>query len=53
MYEVVTFDESHRSWFIGETVKSDGSLFILTPVNPTYLGKYVTVSQDFIFLISK
>lgn len=39
MFEVVTFGEPNRSWFIGETVKSDGSLLILTPINPTYLGK--------------
>lgn len=37
IYEVVTFDEPHRSWFIGESVKSDGSLQIMTPVNPIFL----------------
>lgn len=37
MYEVVTFNEPHRSWFIGETVKSDGSIQLVTPVNPLFL----------------
>ncbi|CAG9107456.1 unnamed protein product [Plutella xylostella] len=37
MFEVVTFDEPHRSWFIGDTVKSDGSLLICSPVNPIFL----------------
>lgn len=39
IYEVVTFDEPYRSWFIGETVKSDGSVQIFTPLNPLFLGK--------------
>lgn len=38
IYEVVTFDEPHRSWFIGETVKSDGSIKMMTLVNPVFLG---------------
>ncbi|KAI5642285.1 hypothetical protein NE865_05647 [Phthorimaea operculella] len=37
MYEIVTFNEPHRSWFIGETVKSDGSILMVTPVNPLFL----------------
>ncbi|XP_030027675.2 ribonuclease H2 subunit B [Manduca sexta] len=37
IFEVVTFKEPHRSWFIGDTVKSDGSLQILTPINPLFL----------------
>ncbi|XP_059049243.1 ribonuclease H2 subunit B [Achroia grisella] len=37
MYELVTFSEPYRSWFIGETVKSDGDLLMLTAVNPLFL----------------
>ncbi|XP_053600842.1 ribonuclease H2 subunit B [Plodia interpunctella] len=37
IYEVVTFSEPYRSWLIGETVKSDGSLLMVTPVNPLFL----------------
>ncbi|KOB72288.1 Ribonuclease H2 subunit B [Operophtera brumata] len=37
IFEVVTFNEPHRSWFIGETVKSDGSIQMMTPVNPVFL----------------
>ncbi|CAF4915534.1 unnamed protein product [Pieris macdunnoughi] len=38
MYEVVTFSEPFRSLFIGETVKSDGSIMLVTPVNPVFLA---------------
>ncbi|XP_075978827.1 ribonuclease H2 subunit B [Anticarsia gemmatalis] len=37
IYEIVTFDEPHRSWFVGETVKSDGSVQMVTLVNPLFL----------------
>ncbi|XP_068628968.1 ribonuclease H2 subunit B isoform X2 [Battus philenor] len=37
MYEVVTFSEPYRSWFIGEYVKSDGSMSMATPFNPLFL----------------
>lgn len=37
MYELVLFSEPYRSWFIDETVKSDGNLLLLTPVNPLFL----------------
>ncbi|CAG9782825.1 unnamed protein product [Diatraea saccharalis] len=37
IYEVVTFKEPYRSWFIGETVKSNGSIHLVTPVNPLFL----------------
>ncbi|CAG8465225.1 7756_t:CDS:10 [Paraglomus brasilianum] len=29
--------ESQRSWFIGSTVQSDGSLFCLTPIDPLFV----------------
>lgn len=35
--ELNTFDEGNRSWFVGDTVVSDGKLYIATPFNPTYL----------------
>lgn len=44
IYELVTFSEPYRSWFIGETVKSDGSLLMVTPVNPIFLG--ISFIQD-------
>ncbi|XP_023955081.2 ribonuclease H2 subunit B [Bicyclus anynana] len=37
MYEVVTFSEPYRSWFIDDTVKSDGSVMMVTPFNPLFL----------------
>lgn len=37
IYEIMTYDEPCRSWFIGETVKSDASMQIITPVNPLFL----------------
>lgn len=37
IYEITTFDEPHRSWFIGEMVKSDGSIQMVTPINPLFL----------------
>lgn len=40
IYETVTFSEEYRSWFIGESVKSDGNLIMVTPINPLLLGNY-------------
>ncbi|XP_028164552.1 ribonuclease H2 subunit B [Ostrinia furnacalis] len=37
IYEAVTFSEPHRSWFINETVKSDGSIMLVTPINPAFI----------------
>lgn len=38
IYEIITFNEPYRSWFIEDTVKSDGSLLLATPINPVFLG---------------
>lgn len=35
--EVLTFDESKRSWFIDDNVKSDGKLHLSTPFDPIFL----------------
>nr|CAH7769770.1 unnamed protein product [Callosobruchus chinensis] len=45
--EVLTFNEGKRSWFIDETVKSDGKMHLSTPIDPIflvlpYLRKYCT-----------
>ncbi|KAK3583662.1 hypothetical protein CHS0354_021403 [Potamilus streckersoni] len=37
IYEVTQFKEENRSWFIGNYVQQDGSLFITTPVDPVFL----------------
>ncbi|XP_069980555.1 ribonuclease H2 subunit B isoform X1 [Penaeus vannamei] len=37
LFELVAFDEEYRSWLIGETVQSDGKLYITTPVDVSYL----------------
>nr|XP_018906672.1 PREDICTED: ribonuclease H2 subunit B-like [Bemisia tabaci] len=36
--EVQTFSDDLRSWFIDETVKSDGDLFVTTPIDPLFLA---------------
>jgi len=35
--EVTAFDEGHRSWFVGDTVQSDGKLYLCNIYNPIYL----------------
>lgn len=35
--EVLMFDESKRSWFIDDNVKSDGKLHLSTPIDPIFL----------------
>lgn len=46
--EILTFSESKRSWFIDETVKSDGKLHLSTPIDPIFLGM-VTKNYGFQF----
>lgn len=35
--EVLTFSEGRRSWFIDDTVKSDGKMHLSTPIDPIFL----------------
>lgn len=35
--EVLTFSENRRSWFIEESVKSDGKMHLSTPIDPIFL----------------
>jgi len=36
--ELLSYDEEHRSWFIGDKVVGDGRMMVATPVNPLYLA---------------
>ncbi|KAK2155684.1 hypothetical protein LSH36_233g01010 [Paralvinella palmiformis] len=56
IFEVLKFNEEYRSWFIGNSVQSDGSLYIPSPVEPMFLalpylinsaksGKFMTLEQ--------
>jgi len=38
IFELMSFEEDHRSWFIGSKVVSDGRIFLTTPVNPVFLA---------------
>lgn len=45
--EILTFNENKRSWFIDESVKSDGKMHLSTPIDPIFLGeKKVCVCND-------
>ncbi|KAJ3654014.1 hypothetical protein Zmor_013228 [Zophobas morio] len=35
--EILTYNEAKRSWFIDETVKSDGKMHLSTPIDPIFL----------------
>ncbi|RLU14754.1 hypothetical protein DMN91_012641 [Ooceraea biroi] len=35
--EILIFDEKKRSWFINDSVKSDGKLYLSTPIDPIFL----------------
>jgi len=38
IYEVLKFQEKHRSWLIGESVQQDGGIYLPTKVDPIYLA---------------
>ena len=37
LLEVMSYNEDHRSWFIGSKVVADGRMLVATPVHPLYL----------------
>lgn len=37
LFEIMSFTEEHRSWFIGNRVVEDGSLLLSTRIDPTFL----------------
>ncbi|KAK3095760.1 hypothetical protein FSP39_018686 [Pinctada imbricata] len=56
VYEVTSFKEDCRSWFIDNTVQQDGAILMTLPVDPLFLvlpylqsveqtGKYMTLDQ--------
>jgi ribonuclease H2 subunit B len=38
LQEVNWFKERYRSWFLGDSVISDGGLYLSTPVDPLFLA---------------
>lgn len=51
--EILTFNERKRSWFIDESVKSDGKMHLSTPIDPIFLGNYLLFSIDnYLLLLS-
>lgn len=45
--EVLTFDENKRSWFIDDNVRSNGKLYLSTPIDPIFLVlPYLRKSQQ-------
>lgn len=41
--EILTYNEAKRSWFIDESVKSDGKMQLSTPIDPIFLGRHATI----------
>jgi ribonuclease H2 subunit B len=41
--EILTYNEATRSWFIDESVKSDGKMQLSTPIDPIFLGRHATI----------
>lgn len=37
LYELLSFNEKHRSWFIDQSVASNGSIYIPVVIDPLYL----------------
>jgi len=38
VYEMLKFQEEHRSWLIGETIQQDGSVYLPTKADPLYIA---------------
>ncbi|XP_064394039.1 ribonuclease H2 subunit B-like [Halichondria panicea] len=38
LYEVMKFSDGPRSWFIDNTLQTDGSLYMCTPIDPLFLA---------------
>lgn len=58
-FEIMKFSDKYRSWFVNDSVYDDGSLYILSPIDPIFLaipflhrvakqGKFMTLDQIFI-----
>ncbi|XP_049279998.1 ribonuclease H2 subunit B [Anopheles funestus] len=45
LYEVNCFNEHHRSWFINESVCSNGKIFLPTPIDPLFLALPYLVAE--------
>jgi ribonuclease H2 subunit B len=37
IYELNQTNEKYRGWFIDDTIQSDGSLYVCTPIDPLFL----------------
>ncbi|KAF7239892.1 Ribonuclease H2 subunit B [Varanus komodoensis] len=46
LFEVKAFCEEYRSWFIGQTVQSDGRLFFAIPVDPLYFALFFLLKAE-------
>ncbi|CAN7997596.1 unnamed protein product, partial [Ixodes hexagonus] len=45
-FEITKFKEKFRSWFLGDTVESDGSLYIVTPMDPLFFALALMQKSD-------
>lgn len=46
IYELLTFNEKHRSWFIGDSVASNGLIYMPMAFDPLYLVLNYLVKCD-------
>ena len=44
--ELLSYDEEHRSWFIGDKVVGDGRMMVATPVNPLYVALHYLIGAE-------